>query len=265
MAPQLICYEDGFKAKSKRINKIWSMALGVPRLRNAKQPVPGAPAFFYGVTHRQISLFDKIRSSGLDWYYCDNGYVPAVRYPGSRYATELFRITKNAPQIDGTGKPDHKRRELYMPEIKPWRQNGRDILVCLQSDLHHELWGSDAGSWLKDTMATLSRVTDRNIVVRDKPLRDRSAVPFSVALKNAYAVVTYNSRVAVEGILAGVPAFVSVTCAASPMANTDLKRIEHPDRPEGREEWSAVLAANQWTLQEMESGRAWRDLQEIYG
>jgi hypothetical protein len=35
--------------------------------------------------------------------------------------------------------------------------------------------------------------------------------------------------------------------------------------PDDRESWAATLAAQQWTLEEMRSGLAWRELQEQRG
>jgi hypothetical protein len=115
--------------------------------------------------------------------------------------------------------------------------------------------------WLDKVLSALAASTDRPIVVRDKPLRNPDMPPFEEALKTAWAVVCHSSRVANEAILAGVPAFVTAPCAALPVAGTDLTKIEDPHRPDGREEWAAWLAANQWTVPEIVSGRAYAELQ----
>jgi hypothetical protein len=69
--------------------------------------------------------------------------------------------------------------------------------------------------------------------------------------------VTWTSNVAVEAIVAGVPAFVSRYSAAAPMAgmlDTLEHRIETPPMPDGREGWAASLAYGQFTLAEIASG-----------
>ena len=57
-------------------------------------------------------------------------------------------------------------------------------------------------------------------------------------LEKAHCVVTFNSNVAVEALLAGTPVFVGPHSAALPMGRsvTDLGDIENPAYPDGREE-----------------------------
>jgi hypothetical protein len=217
-------------------------------------------ACFYGVTQRQYSLFDEVKKSGRTWYYCDNGYAPCMVRKDNGRRLELFRLTVKAAQITGIGEGDPERRDLYMPEILPWRKSGREILVCVQSEWHHRLWGSPRDRWLQKVVTEIRKYSDKPIIVRDKPLRNRKEIPFERALETAHAVVTFNSRVAVEAILAGVPAYVSVPCAASFVAMDSLEQIDNPPRPSGRAEWAAYLAANQWTADELQTGKAWSDL-----
>jgi hypothetical protein len=255
----MICYADRHKHKSRRLCKLFADGCDGKVVYDAASP-QGTPAFFYGVTPRQVDLFTKVRASG-DWYFCDNAYAPCPAKPNGQ-PMELFRITREAAQADGTGTGDHYRRVLYMPPVLPWKRGGRDILVCLQSADHHALWGEPRDAWLRRSLRTLRAHTGRPVVIRDKPLRSPATEPFEQALSTAWAVVTWNSRVAIEAILSGVPAFVGTRCAASPMAGDDLTKIETPPRPEGREEWAAVLANSQWTVPEIISGYAWRALQE---
>ena len=262
MPLKITCYADRRKHKSGRLCCILAEGFDGQVVYDAKKPQPGVGCF-YGVTPRQRGLFMAVQNSGDDWYYVDNGYAPSAVKKYNNLPLEIFRITKNAAQCDGvTGPGNPMRRDIYMPEIKPWTNSGREVLVCVQSEWHHTVWGEPRNIWLDRTLAALAGHTDRPVIVRDKPLREPDTVPLRQALKTAWAVVTYNSRVAIEAVLAGVPAFVAVPCAASPMAHETLSLIEHPMRPDGRAEWAAILAANQWTALEIQSGKAWRELQE---
>jgi hypothetical protein len=206
---------------------------------------------FYGVNETNADVWRAVRSR--DFYFCDNSYFDAGR-------ERFFRVTRNAIQHHGFGRSDGKRLRELGVEIKPWR-TGRHVLVCLQSQLFMRLiagfpeWQEGISRW----------VFERT----DRPIRVRGWSPHKAALRetlrrdleDAHCVVTWSSCAAVEAILAGVPVICMGPAAAGRMSSRSLDDIENPPRPEGREEWAAVLADNQWTLQEMREGMAWKALQ----
>jgi len=150
--------------------------------------------------------------------------------------------------------------------VKPWREAGRHVLVTTQSELFYRLHlGLSRADWLADTVARLGSATGRPIEVCHKPVAARAhnaaaAAGFEAALAGAHALVTHSSSTAVKALIEGVPVFCTGPCAASPMGRADLARIEAPHYPEDREAWLRVLAANQWTRQEMADGTCWRAL-----
>jgi hypothetical protein len=253
----MICYADTRKRKSGRLCRLWAAGTGAKVVYDAKGIIPDRPAFFYGVTARQVDLFKEAQASDIDLYYADNAYAPCPILGESGKPLELFRITKGYAQCNGLGAAHLPTRAYYLPRIEGWRSGGREILVCLQSELYHDIWAGKREDWLRSTLDTIDAHTDRPVIIRDKPLRNRSEVPLEVALETAFAVVTLNSRVAIEATLKGIPAFATLPCAASPMCPADLSLIEHHPKPDGREEWAAVLAANQWTVNEIITGEAW--------
>ena len=85
-------------------------------------------------------------------------------------------------------------------------------------------------------------------------------MPLENDLRNAHCMVTAYSNAATEALLAGIPVFTTHPCVSSTMGTSDLSRLEHPRYPDDRERWAAILAANQWTLAEMKSGRCAADL-----
>jgi hypothetical protein len=214
---------------------------------------PGAAAFF-GVIDGTQHLWTEARAEGRDWYYLDNSYFDICR-------GRLYRATKNAIQSDGREPPDWKRWSALGVTVQPWKRDGRHIVLIAQSDTYMRVVAGYAGCWWRDTLALLKRHTDRPVTVRGwRANKMALAVTLKEALHDCWALVTWSSAAANEALLAGVPVFAAGACAASPMASSDLTRIESPVYPEGRTEWAAGLAGRQWSLDEFRDGTAWRTL-----
>ncbi len=229
------------------------------------------PVALYGVTPETMSLWVGLRREHRDYYYIDNAYFSAG-HADDKY----LRVTKNARQCSGFGKSDGSRVLKHNVNIRPWRGGGECVLVTCQSEWWYVQHGTTLQHWIDAVISEIKQYSDRPIRIRLKPkskyLRApnhvepgeitaaNADVPFERDLKDAWALVTHSSNTAVEAIIEGVPAFVTDSCAAKPMACSDLAFIESPRRPDGREQWTAVLAANQWTLDEIRSGKCWADL-----
>lgn len=205
----------------------------------------------YGVTEDTRELWHKIKVKCFAYYYADNGYF------GSR--RQWLSITRNALQCDGLGEGDPFRFEAHNVVIKPWLRRGAHVLVCPPSYRFCNLMKIDRKAWERKVRKALAEHTDRPIRWREKPPQ-HAPIPLKPDLINCHALVTYSSKAAIEALCFGVPVFVTEPCAASPMGLSDLSKIETPYYPDDRERWCAVLAANQWTHAEVESGRAWAAL-----
>lgn len=190
--------------------------------------------------------------SGRPWFYVDNGYFAPYKTGG------YFRVSMNAMQHDGTGPGNKALYEKIGKPIVPWRKSGRHVLVCFQSPRWMDMFHGGIEAATSRLRQKLREHTDRPIVFRhkgtDKPLeRD---------LVDCHALVCFSSNAAVEAVLFGVPVFCLNDCAASRMGLNDLALIESPVYPDDREPWAHALAANQWTLSDMHSGKTWSDLRE---
>jgi hypothetical protein len=195
------------------------------------------------------ALLQKAIGLGRDWLYGDHGYFGRGLY---------FRITRNAYQCDGTGAGSSARFRLHERPVQRWRRDGANILVCPTSPGHCQLHGMDVHAWLAWVNANLRQHSDRPIVVRWKT----DERPIARDLQKAHAVVAWSSAAAIDALIAGVPVFVLAEhSAAYRMGTPDLSRIERPVYPDDRQEFCEVLAANQWTLDEIAAGVAWKALQ----
>ena len=196
-------------------------------------------------------LQDAIKDNRT-WFYGDKAYFGRDRY---------YRITKNALQSDCVGNKDVSRLHQLGITAKP-RKNGKKILICRQSAKFYDLQGINRDEWLRNTINTIRLYTDRPIEIRDKVVGSMTERLFARSLKDVHAVVVYTSVAGVQAAMQGVPCFATEKCASLAFGSGDLSTIENPVLPDNREELASVLANNQWTLDEIRNGTAWRMLNE---
>lgn len=182
-------------------------------------------------------------------------------------------------------------------EMKPWRKEGKHILICAQVPWDSQVDGGDHVGWVRKTVIRLKELTDRPIVLRLHPKIVRMGVrkhfplgelekhvdrishppkvrptmltksdhgkirtSLSKDLDNCWALVAFNSNAGVDALLEGIPVFLFDNCGRSyPIANHDLADIETPSLMD-REQWVYDLAYDQWNNAELESGEAWKHL-----
>lgn len=249
------CYPMHAKAKSVEICKAFAQGCRGVVSRPNEHWLP-EPSFFYGISNENQEHWSQalLHQRDIDWYYSDNSYFDKTR--GTH-----FRVTKNRLQHSGLGTSDGKRFASLGIEIKSWRTAGRHIVVCPQSDDFMRRIVGYNGDWLADITQALLLRTERPLKVRHWQ-RDKAAAAATLHedLRDAWALVTWSSAAAIEAILAGIPAVVSGQCAAKPVS-IQMDDIDDAD-PQGidRYEWAAVLADNQWTLDEFRRGVAWSAL-----
>lgn len=186
---------------------------------------PG-PAAFYGVRPAWRHLWEQAKREGREWWYLDNAYFDVSRETS-------FRVARNAIQHTGLGESDGKRFAALGIKIKPMRE-GREVVIAAQSE---EFMACVAGDpdWLERMKRRFP-----DAIVRGK----RETRRLLDDLKHAGLLVTWSSAAAVTALLEGVRVACAPECCAT-YAND-------------RQKWAAVLADNQWTIEEMRDGTAWR-------
>jgi len=219
--------------------------------------IEGAPkdakgSVFYGVDASNIQHWQRVSRSGEPYWYCDNTFFDKTR--GTH-----FRIGRNCVQHDGQGQSKGERFKALTLEIKPWRATGEHIVICPQSDSFMREVAEYPGDWLSDVVRTMKLVSHRRFMVRNWD-RNKLTLQATLAreLVDAWMLVTYSSAAAIQALLAGVP--VSAIGGAARWVGTDPLGIETPFYPEDRERFFGVLADNQFSIEEMKSGVAWRAL-----
>lgn len=210
-------------------------------------------AVVWGVLRGSDRILAQAKARSLYFFYIDHAYF-------DRGHGKTYRITRNGYEAGAVRKCPADRLTALTLELAPWRKSGREIIVCPPTE--YFMAAHDCADWLETTLETLTEVTERPIVLREKPKPGEAAVPLKTALKTAHALVTHSSNVAIEAACLGTPVFVNPASAAAPVGETDLSKIETPSCPD-RDPWLAHLAYNQFSLDEIRSGEAWRLLMEL--
>ena len=180
--------------------------------------------------------------------------------------------------------PDPARWELISKKIgiglKPYKTNGKYILICCQRDGGWSMDGQALMPWLIRTISTIKKHSDRRIVIRFHP-GDKNHLTHKRALaryrlqnvivshnkniledfEHAHAVINYNSSPAVAAAIEGVPTFV-LDPRRSQAAEVSHHRLEELEdiKTFDRELWVQRMAQMHWTLAELKSGEAWKHL-----
>lgn len=217
-------------------------------------PSEGTPVFV-GMVPVLADRLREAQQQGRQYLALDNGYFRPYRQGG------YFRGTVDGLQQETVLSASPDRFQALEIQIEPWKKAGGHILVVLQSRLWFEMFVGCRDVWLAKTLAEIRKHTDREIRVREKPAKHGPLVhPLGVDLDDAWAVVALSSNVMVQALIKGIPVVPMAPCAATPLG-TPMARIETPVYAD-REPWAWSLAASQWTLEEMISGRMIYDLRK---
>jgi hypothetical protein len=247
-----------------------------------KNSIPGVtPSIFRGVVKRKY--IQQHWQDKKDFYYMDTGYFGNFISLGNPGGKKLFhRIVKNDLQKHWLEKyPIDRWQEIC--KIDPryqwtgWkigRRRGNKILIIVPNRKSCVFYGYEEGkaedrdeskpTWLMNTIETIKKYTDMEIVIREKGSRSarQHHSIFDALDEGIFATVAFNSIAALESVIYGVPSFITVPCAASPLALTDLSQIATPFYPDESivQQHCASLAYGQFTPEEISNGTAWKIL-----
>lgn len=231
-----------------------------------KKSIPGiAPAIFRGIIKRK-HIHDYVNRHE-DFYYMDTGYFGNFTSAGNPSGKKIYhRIVKNELQKSFMEKKPADRWQGLVksdPRLQwpGWKKHGNKILLIVSNPKSCHYFGYDMPQWLETTIATIKKHTDMQIVIRlkgSRSTRNHDSI-YDALDQEIFATVVFNSIAAIESIAYGVPAFVTVSCAASPLALTDLSKIATPWYPDPTSvaQHCHSLAYGQFTHEEIANGTAW--------
>lgn len=198
---------------------------------------------------------EKWRTQNRPWIYWDRGYARRV------FATCLptgddggyYRWHLGSFQMQQVRDVPADRWKSLNTPVEPWKKGGRHIVIAAPTRTYCKFHRCER--WIADTIDALARVTDRQLVIRDKEQYRRR--PIQKDLDGAHCLVTHASNAAVESVILGCPVFVHSSSAAALVGRTDLNRIEQPVYPD-RDPWLHALAYCQFNERELIDGTLWR-------
>ena len=193
---------------------------------------------------------------------------------GSTWKVGINGINRDA--VFGNAGNDSRRSDLLGLRLKPWRTQGKHILICGQHDKSLQWQGMpNMSQWVMETIDNIQKHTDRPIIFRPHP---RCTLPhiehefknvkrqepkhihgtyddFDMQFDNVWATVSHSSNPGCHSIIQGVPSFVSPSSLAYDVANDIdfLHNIENPIMPD-RTQWLNDYAWTEYTVNEIAVG-----------
>lgn len=214
-------------------------------------------------------------SVGRDFYYVDTGYFGNFPSQGNPSGKKLWhRLVKNENQLSKVRiTPDDRWNKVLQqdPRLKwtGWKNHNKKILLVMPNPKACKYYNVDYDTWVNQTTEKIKQFIDLPIEVRIKGSRSGRNHEYSIYDafdSGVYATVAFNSIAAVESVLYGIPAFVSVPCAGSPLCSNDLSQLTNPYKPDLDKITAHCksLAYGQFTVEELQDGTAWKIVQENY-
>jgi hypothetical protein len=219
---------------------------------------------YWGFIQDNDRLIRNHQDQFEDFYFWDMPYYGRYGVVDDHY----WRVSKNGIHPTKVTSRPTDRFEKWNIDIKDWDKQGEEILVCPSSNtMSYWCTSQHERVWTQQTIAELSKHTDRPIRVRSKPRTEKTSGPVAQKelglpsvqedIQNAFAVVTSVSLVAVEAITNGIPVFCHPLSFASPISSVDISKIENPIYSDKRLEWLSHLAYCQFTEKETSNGIAY--------
>ena len=234
--------------------------------------------FFWGLAGNNIGKIKECIDKKEEWWFVDTGYLsePIKRYPEPAILDKnktYFRIVKGKLHtIRGSVGNGARLNELENKGIdvnfRGWNTGEtKHILLCPSSEtVTYHINGIHQQQWIDEVTNTLKQFTQREIRVRNKPRPGNQwwETDIKNELKDCHCLITNMSLAAVDAVMNMVPVICHTDNIVSPVASHDLKFVEKPLRP-GRKtmtEWLRYVANNQFTLEEIGNGTAYKTLME---
>lgn len=221
------------------------------------QAIPGAPGDLlltwnrHGYKHDLCSAFE---ADGGTVVVCEEAYSRRL------YAPKHFAVSLHGHNGSGEWYPGNASRWRALGlELADWRIDGDHVLVCGQRGIGSPEMRSPP-NWHEDVAKRLRQWTERPVIVRPHPGKDRTGPRLEDQLRNCWCVVVWSSAVAVQALVAGIPVI-----AEAPHHILDgavLRHISRVERPTftNRQDAFERMAWAQWSMDEIRAGAPFRHL-----
>lgn len=256
-SPRFEALEAGLAGEGFHIERGWK----------GGRPAAGDLLVTWNLIANRGRVAAQFTAAGARVIVVENGYISPTPDGAIHYAMALGGHNGGGRYRVGTA----ERFMALGVALAPWRAQGRHVLVCPQRGIG-PAETRPAPSWADSTVARLRQLTGRELRVRFHPqsrrangtpegaTRSPDGRPLAEDLAGCHAVVVWNSNVATEALIAGVPVFFTAPhMITAGTADRDLAMIEAPLLSYARRlEAFEKLAWGQWAIDEIADGTAFR-------
>lgn len=202
----------------------------------------------YGILRGTGDIFHHNQKHNIDYYEVDRGYINPNHFDG------YYRISKNGLQAKykaDVDYPEDRLSKLKFERAEWFDPKGR-IIICPPSEYIEQYLGLAPGWWENEIVQSLDGKTFK---VRNKS----DATPLDNDLQGAKCVITFNSNVAVDAAIKGVPIVTGMYSVAGRWSQNSMANVMN-DTLKVQDPYDLLkfISYNQFTLEEIKSGMAWQ-------
>jgi len=237
-----------------------------------------------GILRGTGHLLKEAAKKNIERYYLDHAYFDPG-YQGNCW----LRISKNRHSMNYVNKVPSYRWDNFFAQkhpILPWKkfeEKGKQILIIPPTNAI--CWYFNEHNWTENILYYLKKILNeeifRNIKIREKPnepivdengnylgIKQNSKfdkIPLDEDLKNSCLVIAYNSQVALDATLMGIPVIVDKhnSCFSLSFKLSDLEKgLGNPvfNVEPDRLSLCKWLSYCQYSLKEIKNGFAWKTI-----
>lgn len=207
------------------------------------QVVPAGTNLFLQWGFKRTNALDSAIKAKIPFIICDLGYFDEDRL--ERFSISLNGFNGLSQPVTGfENAPDRPH-----PPVKPWNDEGNQIVVVGQMPGDAALRGQDIEAWMHRIATQAAEAFDWPVKKRPHPKMlnpwEPKDPPFVDTLDSTFLTITWTSNCAVMSCLNGTPAVAMHPASmAWPVAAHRLSRQIFP----GRHQWVHDLAWRQYKL-----------------
>jgi hypothetical protein len=230
-------------------------------------------------------IIDSLRATKIPQIFVDSNILHYARPEHEWHRYSLNSVYPNNG-VYFFKEPDTTKWQHYSEwhavSLKPWRTQGRYIMIFCQRPKGWNMFGNDQEAWLDKMIDKIRKYSNRPVVVRMHPgdgsrfktiekLQKKYGNSITIsehanirdALTDCWCTVGYNSTPTAVAAIEGVPGYIEdpVHSWAQDVAFTELSQIENPPTPD-RTHWANKIANIHWSNQEVRSGQLWSAIKQ---
>jgi len=204
-------------------------------------------------------IINKIKSNYPFWFV-DSGYTNFIEKN-----KKWHRIVRNHLHVGDSFEAPVDRLENFQTFPKQWRQEGDKILIIEPGKFSAGVFNVDINQWKNQIEKELRQYTDKPIVFREKfSKKKRTSLYKHLLDEDYYCVVNINSNAATEAVWAGIPVITLDRHITNPVSRNKISDINNLLRP-NLANWLCMLSYSQFTVEEIQSGKAFNMLKGYHG